>query len=97
MYREEVDLMIGFKSTSFVLCVFILLHFVLLEKITFRFIRASHFVLPDLDYYIYLVDYNKINEEDYVPTMIQDPYQEVFMQGKWSFSVDSYLVEEKKC
>lgn len=39
--------MIGFKSTSFVLCVFILLHFVLLEKITFRFIRASHFVLPD--------------------------------------------------
>ena len=49
------------------------------------------------DYYIYLVDYNKINEEDYVPTMIQDPYQEVFMQGKWSFSVDSYLVEEKKC
>ena len=40
--------MIGFKSTSFVLCVFILLHFVLLEKITFRFIRASHFVLPDL-------------------------------------------------
>ena len=40
--------MIGFKSTSFVLCVFILLHFVLPEKITFRFIRASHFVLPDL-------------------------------------------------
>ena len=40
--------MIGFKSTFFVLCVFILLHFVLLEKITFRFIRASHFVLPDL-------------------------------------------------
>lgn len=30
------------------MCVFILLHFVLLEKITFRFIRASHFVLPDL-------------------------------------------------
>lgn len=49
------------------------------------------------DYYIYLVDYNKITEEDYVPTMIQDPYQEVFVEGKWSFSVDSYLIEEKIC
>lgn len=29
--------------------VFILLHLVLLEKIAFRFIRAAHFVLPDLD------------------------------------------------
>ena len=28
--------------------VFILLHLVLLEKIAFRFIRAAHFVLPDL-------------------------------------------------
>lgn len=48
--------MIGFKSTSFVLCVFILLHFVSLEKITFRFIRASHFVLPDL----YIIEYQWI-------------------------------------
>lgn len=29
--------------------------------------------------------------------MIQDPYQEVFVEGKWSFSVDSYLIEEKIC
>ena len=47
--EKEVDLIIGFKSTSFVLCAFfILLHFVLLEKITFRFIGPLHFVLPDL-------------------------------------------------
>ena len=31
-----------------IVCVFILLHFVLLEKFTFRFIKVLHFVLPDL-------------------------------------------------
>lgn len=51
--------------------------------------------LRRLNYYIYLVDYNRLNEDGYIPTMIQNPYQEVFIEGKWNYSIDSYLVEEK--
>lgn len=46
------------------------------------------------NYYIYLVDYTKINDNDYKPTLICDPYQEVFVENKWQYSVDSYLVED---
>lgn len=40
MYREEVDLMIGFKSTSFVLCAFLFYY------ISFC-LKKSHFVLSE--------------------------------------------------
>ena len=49
MYRKIGRFETNYQIDLFcAVCVFILLHFVLLEKITFRFIGPPHFVLPDL-------------------------------------------------
>ena len=51
MYRKIGRFETNYQIDLFcAVCVFILLHFVLLEKITFRFIGPPHFVLPDLSY-----------------------------------------------
>ena len=81
--EKEVDLIIGFKSTSFVLCAFfILLHFVLLEKITFRFIGPLHFVLPDLPLeYKAFIDfiYGKlVGDKGYIGKIL---FQRLFVDG----------------
>ena len=50
MYRKIGRFETNYQIDLFcAVCVFILLHFVLLEKITFRFIGPPHFVLPDLN------------------------------------------------
>ena len=44
-------------------------------------------------YYIYLVDYDKINQNGYCPQMIQDPIKTVFESPDWNKTIDSYLIE----
>ena len=49
MYRKRGRFETNYQIALFcAVCVFILLHFVLHEKITFRFVRMLHFVLLDL-------------------------------------------------
>lgn len=44
-------------------------------------------------YYIYLVDYDRINQNGYCPQMIQDPIKNVFESPDWNKTIDSYLIE----
>lgn len=44
------------------------------------------------DYYIYLVDYSKINDIGYTPTLIKNPYNAIFVDGNWLAKPDSFLV-----
>ena len=44
-------------------------------------------------YYIYLVDYDRIGQNGYIPQMIQDPIANVFESAEWSKTIDSYLIE----
>jgi hypothetical protein len=44
-------------------------------------------------YYIYLVDYDRIDQHEYIPQMIQDPIANVFESSDWSKTIDSYLIE----
>ncbi len=44
-------------------------------------------------YYIYLVDYDRMNQHGYIPQIIQDPIANVFESTDWSKTIDSYLIE----
>lgn len=44
------------------------------------------------DYFIYLVDYSKINTKGYIPIIIQNPYKVIFFAGKWLAKPDSFFV-----
>jgi len=44
-------------------------------------------------YFIYLVDRDKMNEVDYIPTIIQNPYERVLADdNEWNKVVDSYFI-----
>ncbi len=44
-------------------------------------------------YFIYLIDYNKINQPDYEPEMISDPFESIFNNSSdWLLNVSSYEV-----
>ena len=45
------------------------------------------------DYFIYLVDYSRINEDGYIPEMIKDPCNSIKDSEFWSLTPTSYLVE----
>lgn len=45
------------------------------------------------DYYIYLIDIDCINYEDYEPLIIQDPIKRIGESEGWAKRPDSYLVE----
>ena len=45
-------------------------------------------------YYLYLVDYTKISNEGYTPTIINNPYQNVFMNENWFKEVEKYKFTE---
>lgn len=49
-------------------------------------IRSDH-------YFLYLVDYNRINEEDYSPEIIQDPSLYFKGNNEWICSPESFLYE----
>lgn len=70
--------------------VFILLHLVLLEKIAFRFIRAAHFVLPDLRYY------REFNIAYIFPLYIEEEPQLVFYDAKNQLIYDVNTPEQEQ-
>ncbi len=44
-------------------------------------------------YFIYLVDREKMSEESYIPTIIQNPYESVLENDiEWNKRVDSYFI-----
>lgn len=45
------------------------------------------------DYFIYLVDANRMNDENYIPEIIQNPYLTVYQSKDWALSPSSFLVE----
>ena len=44
-------------------------------------------------YYLYLVNRDKMDDEDYSPTIINNPYQSVFMDKSWSKKSEVWKVE----
>ena len=44
-------------------------------------------------YYLYLVDDDCIDKEDYEPVIIKNPHSVIFSSGQWLFEPDSYSVE----
>jgi hypothetical protein len=51
-------------------------------------LRADH-------YYLYLVDYNKISEQDYEPIIIQNPSEYFDGNDDWIITPDSFLYEKR--
>ncbi len=43
-------------------------------------------------YWLYLVNRDKIKDENYIPTMIQDPYTNVLNNANWAKEVDKYKI-----
>lgn len=45
-------------------------------------------------YFIYLVDYSRINDNDYIPFVIQDPISYFKENTSWTFTPDSFLISK---
>ena len=48
------------------------------------------------NYWLYLVNRDKLSEVGYVPTMIQNPYEIVFTSGDWEMEAQNWKFEEIK-
>lgn len=49
-----------------------------------------------MDYFLYLVNADKIFEQDYVPEIIQNPYSSIVNSNDWKLTPSSFLVEKIK-
>ncbi len=47
-------------------------------------------------YFLYLVDRSKMDEKDYEPEVIQNPFERVYMNEDWEREVQVYLFKRKK-
>ncbi len=43
-------------------------------------------------YYLYLVDRSKINQENYIPSIFQNPYQKVFENEYWKKEIEKWKI-----
>jgi hypothetical protein len=48
--------------------------------------------MKENEYFLYLVDRSKINNENYIPTIIQNPYENVLNKDKWKKRIEKYFV-----
>lgn len=48
------------------------------------------------NYWIYLVNRDKINDENYIPEMIQNPYREIIEKEHWHKEVDKFKISAIK-
>ena len=73
----------------------------LIEVKSFSGVPSFHWSRNEIDvarfkkdrYFIYLVNRDKMNEEGYVPTIIQNPYESVLADDtEWNKRVDSYFI-----
>lgn len=46
------------------------------------------------DYYLYLVDGEKMFREDYIPEIIQNPYSTILNSHEWKLTPSSFLIEK---
>lgn len=44
------------------------------------------------NYFLYLVDRSKMNNLDYIPTIIQNPYKNVMSNDKWKKRIEKYYI-----
>ena len=44
------------------------------------------------DYFLYLVQRSRMEDETYTPRIIRDPFKKIFRDGDWSFRPDSFKV-----
>lgn len=45
-------------------------------------------------YVLCLVDYSKINEDNYIPEFIRNPYETIFYSKKWLVNTSSYRIQK---
>lgn len=43
-------------------------------------------------YFLYLVNRSQLNNPDYIPTIIQNPYENVLKDGSWDKQIESYFI-----
>ncbi len=48
------------------------------------------------NYWLYLVNRDEIGNDDYVPLMLQDPYESVLKNNKWIVEVEKYKLERSE-
>ena len=48
------------------------------------------------DYFLYLIDREKIRKDDYSPLIIQNPYLNVLQSDDWSKDIEKWFIELKK-
>ena len=44
-------------------------------------------------YYLYLVELNKINQQNYIPVIIQNPAEKIMKSDEWLIETQSYLIK----
>jgi hypothetical protein len=47
-------------------------------------------------YFLYLVDQQKIENHEYIPIMIQNPYEEIFLSSEWDKDCQTWLFKKIK-
>ena len=45
-------------------------------------------------YWLYLVNRNKINDNDYYPTMINNPFENILQNDDWKKSIENYKIQQ---
>ena len=48
------------------------------------------------NYFLYLVNQKKIDNPEYTPIMIQNPYKDIFLSSNWDMECQSWFFKEKK-
>ncbi len=48
--------------------------------------------IKENEYFLYLVDRSKMNNENYIPTIIQNPYENVLNKDNWKKRIEKYFV-----
>lgn len=48
--------------------------------------------IKENEYFLYLVDRSKMNNENYIPTIIQNPYENVLNKDKWKKRIEKYYI-----
>jgi hypothetical protein len=48
--------------------------------------------LKENEYFLYLIDRSKMNNENYIPTIIQNPYKTVLNNDNWKKRIEKYFI-----
>jgi hypothetical protein len=46
------------------------------------------------EYWLYLINYSEMHEENYIPIMIQNPFDNIILSNeKWNLQIENYKIE----